>query len=75
MIPPRFAKIAHSLIMSGLMSFLISGISSFRALGTGFDTVQAWLSGWPLTWAVAFPVVLVVSPLSHRIVKSLTRTP
>lgn len=74
MIPSRFAKIAHSLIMSGLMSLVISGVSSFRARGVSLVSVQEWLANWPLTWAVAFPVVLVVSPLSHRIVRVMTKS-
>lgn len=73
MILPRYARMVFSLIMSGMMSFVISGISSFRALGISMDSVAVWLTGWPLNWAVAFPVVMVVAPLSQRIVAAATR--
>ncbi|NBB97148.1 MAG: DUF2798 domain-containing protein [Alphaproteobacteria bacterium] len=73
MIPARYSKILFGFIMSGMMSFLISGISTFRSLGLGADAVGAWLSGWPISWAVSFPIVAVVAPLSQRIVAALTK--
>lgn len=74
MIPARYAQIAFGLIMSGIMSFVISGISTVRSLGMSMDAVVTWLTGWPVSWALAFPIVAVVAPLSQRIVRALTRT-
>lgn len=73
MIPERYSKLAFALIMSGIMSFLISGLSTFRSLGLTAEAVANWLTGWPISWAVAFPFVVVVAPISHRIVTALTR--
>ena len=73
MIPARYSKILFGVIMSGIMSFLISGISTFRGLGLNAEAVSAWLSGWPFAWAVSFPIVAVVAPLSQRIVAALTK--
>ena len=72
MIPARYSKLLFGLIMSGIMSFLISGLSTFRSLGLSADAVGVWLSGWPLSWAVAFPIVAVVAPVSQRLVHALT---
>jgi hypothetical protein len=73
MIPARFAPIAFGFILSGLMSLLVSGIATFRAVGLPFDFVALWLTAWLSSWAVAFPAVLLVAPLARRLVARLTR--
>ncbi|MGE5713491.1 MAG: DUF2798 domain-containing protein, partial [Betaproteobacteria bacterium] len=42
MIPKSFAPALFALILSGLMSFLVSGLSTFRATG--------WLPGFVGLW-------------------------
>lgn len=72
MIPSRFAPVAFGFVLSGLMSFLVSGIATWRHAGLltgGF--VDQWLAGWLASWPVAFPVVLVVAPVARRIVQRL----
>lgn len=72
MIPARFAHIAFGFILSGMMSFLVSGISTFLAIGMVPGFVAQWLGGWLPSWAVAFPIVLIVAPLARRLVAALT---
>ena len=72
MIPARFAPVLFGLILSGLMSFLVSGISTFRAVGLTEGVLMAWLLAWLSSWAVAFPTVLVVAPVTRRLVAGLT---
>jgi hypothetical protein len=65
------------LLLSGLMSLIVSGISTAKALGFGVITadsanfVPSWLSAWVASWMVAFPVVLVVAPFVRRTVDRL----
>ncbi len=73
MIPARFAQIAFGFILSGLMSLLVSGISTLRAVGLNEAFVGLWLSNWTASWLVAFPAVLVVAPLARRLVAKLVR--
>ncbi|MGL4236440.1 DUF2798 domain-containing protein [Tabrizicola sp.] len=72
MIPARFAPVLFGLILSGLMSFIVSGLSTLRALGWVDDFVAVWLGNWAVSWAIAFPTVLVVAPITRRIVARLT---
>ena len=72
MIPPRFAPFLFAFILSGLMSFLVSGISTAKALGLFEGFVKVWLGNWAFSWGVAFPTVLVVAPLTRRVVSRLT---
>lgn len=73
MIPARFAPILFGLILSGLMSCVVSGIATFRAVGLPPGFVTLWMTAWAPSWAVAFPTVLVVAPVTRRIVAALTR--
>lgn len=71
MFPKKFAPALFGLILSGLMSFLVSGISTYRAAGLGDHFVAVWMGAWLTAWLVAFPVVLVVAPLTRRLVTLL----
>jgi len=73
MIPARFAPVLFGLILSGLMSLLVSGVATFRALGLPPGFVAAWVGAWLPSWAVAFPTVLVVAPVTRRIVAALVK--
>lgn len=71
MFPKQWAPALFGLILSGLMSLLVSGISTYRAVGLGESYVGLWASAWLTAWLVAFPVVLVVAPLTRRTVALL----
>lgn len=73
MFPQKFAPALFGLILSGLMSLLVSGISTWRAAGFGDHFVGVWLGAWLTAWLIAFPVVLVVAPLTRRLVTLLVR--
>jgi hypothetical protein len=73
MIPARFAPILFGFILSGLMSCMVSGLSTFRTLGLINGFVGHWLGNWALSWAIAFPVVLAVAPITRRIVAKLVK--
>lgn len=73
MIPARFAPILFGLILSGLMSFIVSGLSTYRALGFVEGFVHIWTGNWAVSWAIAFPTVLVVAPITRKIVAKLVR--
>lgn len=71
-LPPHWAAPLSGLILSGLMSLLVSGIATVRSLGVVQMTPDAWFGAWLSSWAVAFPVVLIVAPLTHRLVARIT---
>ncbi len=73
MISPRYAPFAFGFILSGLMSLVVSGIATYRTLGLVDGLVGFWIGSWVTSWLVAFPTVLVIAPLTRRIVGHLTR--
>ena len=75
MIPQKYAPLLFGLILSGLMSLLVSGISMLRATGMVPGFAGAWISAWLTAWLFAFPVVLLIAPLARAVVARLTAKP
>lgn len=73
MIPARYAPILFGFILSGLMSLLVSGIATLRAIGPVDGFAATWALAWISSWTVAFPAVLIVAPITRRLVARLTR--
>jgi hypothetical protein len=73
MIPQRYAPILFGFILSGLMSAIVSAIATLRTLGPEPGIVAVWAGSWLTSWAIAFPAVLVVAPITRRLVARLTR--
>ncbi len=71
MIPARYAPALFGLILSGLMSFVVSGIATWRNAGLAPGFLGLWTGAWLPAWAIAFPVVLVVAPAARRLVQRL----
>lgn len=72
MIAQRLAPLLFALILSGLMSLLVSGISTLRATGLVHEFVSLWIGAWLPSWLFAFPAVLLVAPLARIAVARLT---
>ena len=75
MIPAKFAPVLFGLILSGLMSLVVSGIATWRAMGLVPSFMGTWFFSWLTAWVVAFPVLLVVAPLTRRLVQRLVAAP
>ncbi|MDO8985723.1 DUF2798 domain-containing protein [Cypionkella sp.] len=73
MIPARFAPIVFGLILSGLMSCFVSGLSTYRTIGLVDHFLLQWMGNWAASWALAFPTVLVIAPITRRLVARLVR--
>lgn len=73
MIPARYQHFVYGFILSGLMSFMVSGIATYRSLGMIDGFFMIWISNWLPSWSVAYPTLLCVSPIARRIVSKLVR--
>ncbi|WP_443190242.1 DUF2798 domain-containing protein [Pseudomonas indica] len=73
MLPKHFAPLLFSLILSGLMSLLVSGISTYRAAGLVPGFPGLWCGAWLIAWLFAFPAVLLVTPVARSLVGWLVR--
>lgn len=73
MFPARFAPFVFGFILSALMSFIVAGIATLRTAGLVEGFSGLWVAAWLPSWAVAFPVVLVVAPIARRVVQGLVK--
>lgn len=60
-----------ALLMSGIMSFVVSSYN----LGFVENLIFLWLKAWKFAFIVAFPTVLVVSPIVKKCVSFLVKKP
>ena len=67
-LPARYATIVSPLVLSLLMTFIVSFISTLKSLGPQPNLPSVWLTAWGLSWLVAFPTLLLVLPVVRRIV-------
>lgn len=66
-LPARSGALVTPMILSGLMTLIVSGISTLRVLGPTPAFLQSWPSVWGLSWLIAFPVLLLALPLARRL--------
>ncbi|WOB07752.1 DUF2798 domain-containing protein [Piscinibacter gummiphilus] len=69
MIPRKFEPYLFGLVLSGLMSLVVAGISTLRNVGLVEGFAGLWVGAWLTTWLIAFPIVLFVAPLARRMVQ------
>lgn len=74
-LPARYAAVVMPLVLSVLMTFVVSAISTLRSLGPTPAFVATWPAAWAISWLVAFPTLLAVLPLVRRIVALAVEAP
>lgn len=67
-LPAHYAAIISPLVLSLLMTFIVSLISTLKSLGLHPSMPSIWMVAWGLSWLVAFPTLLVVLPIVRRVV-------
>jgi hypothetical protein len=71
MFPKKYEPILFGFLLSGLMSLLVSGISTLRTMGLVTGFMNIWIGAWLMAWLIAFPVVLIAAPFTRRVVYRL----
>lgn len=73
-IPRKLETVAYGLLLSGMMSFIVSGVSTLTARGYADFYFGLWIGAWLPSWAIAFPAVLIVAPIVRRILHRLVKS-
>lgn len=71
--PKWAAPYVIGLLLSGVMSFIVSGIATWRALGLIDGFLGTWMGAWSVAWAVAFPTLVIFRPLVTKLVMAFVR--
>ncbi|ATO19041.1 hypothetical protein BS636_04870 [Acinetobacter sp. LoGeW2-3] len=66
-LPAKWALIIIPFILSCLMSGIISFINMLRNLGWIEGFMALWFHNWMISWAFAFPIVLLLLPVVHKL--------
>jgi Protein of unknown function (DUF2798) len=66
-LPARYSYFVMPLILSSIMTFVVSAISTLKSLGLSEAFFRTWPSAWALSWLIAFPVLLAVLPLARKL--------
>ena len=72
MFAPRHAYLLQAFFTSLLMSLIMSGVITLLNLGWVENFLWRWLLAWLSAFIVAFPAILLVLPITRRIVAGLT---
>lgn len=75
MIPSRYSPYVFSffmsLLMSGVMSFCITALN----LGWVNNLLLLWLKAWSAAFVIAFPTIVLVTPLVRKLVSLVINAP
>ena len=74
-LPPHYSAVVMPFILSILMTFVVSAISTLKSLGPTPAFLGTWPAAWALSWVVAFPTLLAVLPLVRWIVALVVEPP
>lgn len=74
-IPARYTWLVTPAIMALMMTFVVSGVSTVKAVGIPPDFVTKWMSAWLWSYIIAFPTLLAVLPTVKRIVTAVVEAP
>ena len=74
-LPARYANLVMPLALSTLMSFVVSGISTLKAVGLSPQYPSTWMGAWGVSWLVSYPTLLIVLPIVRRLVALIVDLP
>ena len=70
-LPARYASLVLPFFLTCVMTCVVSGISTLRVAGIGPGVLSTWLVSWGLSWAVAYPTMLLVLPSVKKLAAAL----
>ena len=70
--PRRSATYVFAFLLSGFMTFVVSGVATLVAIGPIAGFASVWMRSWITAWIIAFPALLMIRPLVHKLTDWLT---
>ena len=71
MISKRYLHHVQALLLSGFMSFIMSGAITLINLGWSKGFVLVWFHAWAVAYIIAFPTILLVFPFARKLALSI----
>ncbi|MDA9556639.1 DUF2798 domain-containing protein [Vibrio sp.] len=73
MIPKKYTPYVFSFFMALFMSMFMSFVITVMNIGWVDNIVFIWLKAWGLSFLIAFPTAMFVSPLIAKIVSFVVK--
>jgi hypothetical protein len=70
-IPRTYSHYLFALMQSGISCGIATAIACHPFLEGGSSGIK-WLQSWIMAWIVIAPIVLLLAPIIHRVVRALT---
>ena len=67
MVSIKYLHQVQALLLSGFMSFIMSGAITFINLGLVENFIPIWIRAWLIAYAIAFPTILMVFPFARKL--------
>jgi hypothetical protein len=67
MISNKYLNQVQAFLLSGFMSFIMSGVITLINLGIVESFISIWLHAWIVAYAIAFPTILLVFPFARKL--------
>jgi hypothetical protein len=66
-LPARAYKFALPIGTSFFMTFLVSGVATYRVLGWDERMITNWMASWMVSWVIAAPTMYFAMPMVRRL--------
>lgn len=60
-------RYALPLCLTFVMTFLVSGVATIRAIGLVDGVLAKWAESWMMSWCIAFPTMFLLLPVVRRL--------
>lgn len=65
-LPHRYLKYALPVGTTFFMTFLVTGVATWRALGLDLAMFEMWFTSWMIAWVIAAPTMFFMMPVVRR---------
>lgn len=75
MVSVKYLHQVQAALLSGFMSFIMSGAITFINLGAADHFIAIWIHAWLVAYAIAFPTILLVFPFARKLAMKIAAKP
>lgn len=75
MVSIKYLHQVQAFLLSGFMSFIMSGAITLINLGLVKGFVGIWFHAWLVAYAIAFPTILLVFPFARKLAMKIAARP
>ncbi|MEP3297842.1 MAG: DUF2798 domain-containing protein [Pseudoruegeria sp.] len=71
MSPQKKVHVLASFMTSGVMSFIVTGVATWKSLGFQSSFLNDWMTAWWFAWPIAFIAITITAPQLRKLAEKL----